>query len=82
MNCTTRLALFAAALLVAGCNAQTDSKPAAPAAGASADPYDVSKMDFKPGPAQVTNERHTGAILRRERLEPGCRREAAGRRTR
>jgi hypothetical protein len=60
MNCTTRLALFAAVLLVAGCNARTDPKHAAPAAGSSADPYDASKMDFKPGLAQVTSERHSG----------------------
>ena len=60
MNYTTRTALLAAALLVAGCNAQPDSKSAKQAG--SADPYDVSKMDFKPGPAQVTTERHTGAF--------------------
>ena len=28
--------------------------------GQGDDPYDVSKMDFKPGPAKVGSERHTG----------------------
>jgi nitrite reductase (NO-forming) len=60
MNYATRIALFAAALLFAGCNAQTDSKSATQATGGSVDSYDVSKMDFKPGPAQVTTERHIG----------------------
>lgn len=31
-------------------------------ASAADDPYDVTKMDFKPGPAKVTAERHTGAF--------------------
>ena len=35
------------------------SKPAGTAA-APADDYDVSKMDFNPGPAKVSAERHTG----------------------
>jgi nitrite reductase (NO-forming) len=47
-------------LLLAGCNAQTE--PKSPAAGSAADPYDTTKMDFKPGPAQLSNERHTGAF--------------------
>ena len=56
--------------LLAGCDR---APPPAPAASASAptsaviapgapqdDPYDVSKMDFKPGPAKLGSERHTG----------------------
>jgi nitrite reductase (NO-forming) len=42
-------------VLLTGCNPQSEKK-----AQASSDPYDVAKMDFKPGPAQITNERHTG----------------------
>jgi nitrite reductase (NO-forming) len=62
-------AIFAAllaALQLAGCgkgDVPTSPAPApekAPAA--AADPYDLSKMDFKPGPASVTFERHTGAF--------------------
>ena len=46
------------ALLLAGCNAKTEPQSVA----AAADPYDVTKMDFKPGRAQLTTERHTGAF--------------------
>ena len=58
--------LTAAALLVTGCGKSTPPPPADVSAKASApapaaaDPYDISKMDFKPGPATVTSERHTG----------------------
>ncbi len=48
-----------AMLLLAGCNAQAEPKPAAPV---SRNLYDVTKMNFKPGPAKRTNERHTGAF--------------------
>src|SRR5262249_20344938 len=58
---TIKLALLGT-LLLAGCNAQTDTKSAATTAGSAADPYDITKMDFKPGRAQLTNERHTGAF--------------------
>ena len=36
------------------------SSTAAPAP--AADAYDISKMDFKPGPAKMSSERHTGAF--------------------
>ena len=42
-------------VMLPGCNPQSEKK-----AQASSDPYDVAKMDFTPGPAQITNERHTG----------------------
>ena len=43
----------------------TGSTPPAPQAANATpvrqdDPYDVSKMDFKPGPAKISSERHTG----------------------
>ena len=44
--------LLAAAALAAGCG------PNAP--GAASDRYDVSRMDLKPAPAQISNERHAG----------------------
>ena len=54
-RCATRIALVATSIL-AGCNAQTSSQPAAQ----PANPYDVSKMDLKPKPAQVSDDRHSG----------------------
>jgi nitrite reductase (NO-forming) len=66
--CVMALAMAVAALGLAGCERQ----PAAPstatpavsttaAPGSSAaDPYDPSKMDFNPGPATLSSERHTG----------------------
>src|ERR1043165_384070 len=48
---------------LAACNQKPDQQAAAaPAATASvaADAYDPSKMDFKPGPAKLSSERHTG----------------------
>ena len=51
--------VLVAAWLLAGCNAQSDSKANAASA---ADPYDVSKMNFQPGPAVINNQRHTGAF--------------------
>ncbi len=45
-----------AALLLNGCGQSTKG----PAPAAAPDPYDTSKMDFKPGPAAVTSERHSG----------------------
>src|SRR5262245_60932555 len=53
---------FMAILFLSGCNAPTEPKSGADKATASTDPYDVSKLDLKPGPAQVANERHTGAF--------------------
>ena len=56
----TFYAVVIAILLLWGCNAPTETKPGTSAG--SADPYDVSKLDLKPAPAQVTSERHTGAF--------------------
>jgi len=44
--------------------APTAAQPAAPssAPAAASDPYDTGKMDFKPGLATVSSERHTGAF--------------------
>ncbi|HTS20953.1 MAG TPA: multicopper oxidase domain-containing protein [Casimicrobiaceae bacterium] len=59
-------AAIAAALLLAGCDKAAEApKASAPpldkaAAVAAADPYDIAKMDFKPGPATLSMERHTG----------------------
>jgi nitrite reductase (NO-forming) len=54
------------ALLVACSPAPAGKTSAAPAASppatpASPDRYDVARMDFKPSPATLTGERHTGA---------------------
>jgi nitrite reductase (NO-forming) len=59
------LALSLAVMGIAGCDRPAAPSAAPAAAGASAptaDPYDTSKMDFKPGPATVNSERHTGAF--------------------
>jgi nitrite reductase (NO-forming) len=42
--------------------APASTPSAATASAPPADAYDVSKMDFKPGPAKLSNERHTGAF--------------------
>ena len=57
--------------LLAACSRE-ESAPAVPAAaappptaasaGATGDPYDVTKMDFKPPPAVISAGRHTGAF--------------------
>ncbi|MGE5615742.1 MAG: multicopper oxidase domain-containing protein, partial [Bacillota bacterium] len=55
-----RIASSLAVILVAalgGCHRESAGPPAAPAA---ADRYDISKMDFKPGPATLSTDRHTG----------------------
>jgi nitrite reductase (NO-forming) len=55
--------LAVAALGLAACNQKPDQQGAAVTAAtapAVADPYDQSKMDFKPGPAKLSSERHTG----------------------
>ncbi|MGI9025994.1 MAG: multicopper oxidase domain-containing protein [Burkholderiaceae bacterium] len=62
--------IVALALSLAACRggesadtvASRTAAPAAPVAPATiaADPYDVTKMDFKPPPAVLSNERHTG----------------------
>src|SRR6476661_5451259 len=55
--------LAVAALGLAACNQKADKQDAAgPAATApaAAGAYDQSKMDFNPGPAQLSSERHTG----------------------
>jgi nitrite reductase (NO-forming) len=64
------LALAVATLVVTGCERQPStppppapaSPPAAQASASPADAYDTSKMDFKPGPAKLSSERHTGAF--------------------
>jgi nitrite reductase (NO-forming) len=68
-------ALAFATAVLAGCDRPQSAPPHAssrpPAAVAAApasppastpqdDPYDMSKMDFKPGPAKLSSERHTG----------------------
>ncbi len=62
------LALAVAALVLWGCERPPATPPAAapasvPAAAANSptgDAYDTSKMDFSPGPAKLSSERHTG----------------------
>lgn len=66
------LVALCAALAVTGCDGKTDVPQATTAATVSAtapasakavaqdDPYEITKMDFKPGPAQLSTERHTG----------------------
>jgi nitrite reductase (NO-forming) len=65
-NLKTVLLVCVCALLLAACGEEPSvggqTVKAAPAAGAAADPYDVSKMDFKTPPAVVSSERHTGAF--------------------
>ncbi|MEP7058104.1 MAG: multicopper oxidase domain-containing protein, partial [Caldimonas sp.] len=39
-----------------------DAPGSAPSAAPGSDPYDPAKMDFKPGPAQISSERHSGAF--------------------
>jgi nitrite reductase (NO-forming) len=41
------------------------------ACGKPADPYDISKMDLKPTPAKVSNERHKGAFAEGAALSTG-----------
>ena len=58
--------LLLAALALAACSkpeppASTNATPV-PASAAATDAYDSAKMDFKPGPATITSERHTGAF--------------------
>ena len=55
--------LAVTALGLAACTQKPDQQGAAVSAAtapAAADPYDQSKMDFKPGPAKLSSERHTG----------------------
>jgi len=61
--CLTMLAV--SLLLAAGCSKSIEtpaSKVAAPRPAPVADAYDMEGMDFKPGPATITSERHTGAF--------------------
>jgi nitrite reductase (NO-forming) len=62
-------AAFVAVGQLTGCGKTTEAptpNTAAPtpssAATVAADPYDIGKMDFKPGPASISSERHTGAF--------------------
>ena len=54
--------LAVAAVGLAACNQKPEQRGAAVSAPppAATDPYDPSKMDFKPGPAKLSAERHTG----------------------
>ena len=54
--------VIALVLLLGACgkSAETPSAVSQALAAPALDPYDVAKMDFKPGPASVTSERHTG----------------------
>jgi len=62
------LALSIAGFGLAGCNRPPATQPSVVAATPSAaqpklsasDLYDISEMDFKPGPATLSSERHTG----------------------
>lgn len=55
---TLRLALvLGLSAALAACNR---AEPPKADAAAPADPYDITKMDFKPGKASISNERHTG----------------------
>lgn len=64
----------AAAFLLAGCDkpATESAPPAAVKAAPAADPYDPTKMDFKPGPAKVSSERHKGAFAEGSSLSMGA----------
>jgi len=48
--------------LVTTTGAASTTAPRAQSTTAPADDYDVSKMDFKPGPAKLSSDRHTGAF--------------------
>jgi len=57
------LALAMIGLVLASCDRPVTPAPSAPAvppAPQASDPYDKGAMDFNPGPAKVTSERHTG----------------------
>ena len=67
MACERTTTLSGAPPAPQGLVTTTGSTPTAPHAQATnaaapADDYDISKMDFKPGPAKLTSERHTGAF--------------------
>ena len=59
-------AILAVSLLfAAGCGKSIEtpaSSVAAPRPAPAADAYDTEGMDFKPGPATVSSERHTGVF--------------------
>ena len=60
------LASVCVTLLLSACGPNPSSTSGAPAAAgatgksAAADRYDITKMDLKPVPAKLSNERHTG----------------------
>ncbi|MEO8386182.1 MAG: multicopper oxidase domain-containing protein [Betaproteobacteria bacterium] len=64
-NCLKACALLVPIFLAAGCNSGT------PAIVAK-DPYDQSKMDLKPTPAKISNERHTGPFAVGNALSMGA----------
>ena len=62
--------IVAAAVLLASCGKSNETSVPPPSVGAApalsapstGDPYDVTKMDFKPGSAAITSERHKDAF--------------------
>ncbi len=63
-----KIALVASLVLLAltGCSPHESAKPAQ-----AADPYDPAKMDLKPPPAVLSNERHTGPFSQGDALSSG-----------
>jgi nitrite reductase (NO-forming) len=61
---TVIVALAVSALALSSCDRPSNVAPAPPATAATTagDIYDPSKMDFKPGSAKLSSERHTGAF--------------------
>ena len=64
-NCLKACAFLVPIFLAAGCNSGTSTIVAK-------DPYDQSKMDLKPAPAKVSNERHTGPFAVGNALSMGA----------
>ena len=63
---------LALALALAACGGGVTEERKVVLAAAAADPYDVSKMDFKSPEAVLTNERHTGAFATGTSLSMGA----------
>ena len=61
------VAVLAACALLAACEKEAGHTAAAPT-----DRYDVSKMDLKPTPAKLSNERHTGPFASGNSLSMGA----------
>ena len=60
LSLTGAIALAIAAVGMTGCERGPTATPTAAVAPPASDPYDPAKMDFKPGPATLSVERHTG----------------------